>query len=62
MEKDFDSVDNVKRWLHFLKDKGNFTCARLAPFDLRCESCVCYCRMVGINEVNNCVLRDIRLR
>lgn len=62
MEIDYSSVGNVKKWLCILKEKGNFSCARLMPFNASCENCVCYCRMTGKDYVSNCVLRDMNLR
>ena len=53
---------NVKKWLCVVKKKGNFSCARLMPFNTSCENCVCYCRMTGKDYVGNCVLRDMNLR
>ena len=62
MEIDYSSVGNVKKWLCILKKKGNFSCARLMPFNTSCENCVCYCRMTGRDSVGNCVLREISLK
>lgn len=62
MEEDYSSVNNVKKWLDVLKKKGNFSCARLMPFNISCENCACYCRMTGRDSVTNCVLRYINIK
>ena len=62
MEVDYSKVYNIKKWLCILKKKGNFSCARLMPFNVTCRNCVCYCRMTGKDSVTNCVLRDIKLK
>ena len=61
MEIDYDSVDNVKRWIRIIKAEG-FTCAKLSSFGVGCDNCSAHCRMEGNNEVINCVLRDIRVK
>ena len=62
MIEEYSKVYNVKKWLCILKKKGNFSCARLMPFNVTCRNCVCYCRMTGKDSVNTCVLRDIKLK